>query len=407
MSSATFRILKSHRKSLILWSMEKIKYRLVFNRKKTLNKEGKALVQVEATLNQRKVYMTTNVYLKPEWWNKDKKLVVNHPQAEGLNLMLWQFVLDLQNVEIELWKRGTTPTLAMIKSCGKEVPDVTFKAFAKKMIDESDRSEKTKENLRSTVRAVCRFRQGLDFKDISYGFLKSFEQHLRDTGKSTNTVGKHMRQLRTIVNEAINHGIIKADDYPFRKYKIKSEKGHFEWLTPQELKRLENLKPTNKGQRHVLDAFLFCCYTGLRYSDFVRMKPDWMERIGGKPWLHFFTKKTHTEVRLPLSLLFGGKALDIIDKYGDIGKLARIYGNHDTNVVLGRIMSAAKIGKRATFHAARHTCATLLVYQGVPITSVQKILGHASLKTTQIYSEIMPRTVVKDLKNAVKKRNAV
>ena len=387
--------------------MEKIKYRLVFNRKKTLNKEGKALVQVEATLNQRKVYMTTNVYLKPEWWNKDKKLVVNHPQAEGLNLMLWQFVLDLQNVEIELWKRGTTPTLAMIKSCGKEVPDVTFKAFAKKMIDESDRSEKTKENLRSTVRAVCRFRQGLDFKDISYGFLKSFEQHLRDSGKSTNTVGKHMRQLRTIVNEAINHGIIKADDYPFRKYKIKSEKGHFEWLTPQELKRLENLKPTNKGQRHVLDAFLFCCYTGLRYSDFVRMKSDWMERIGGKPWLHFFTQKTHTEVRLPLSLLFEGKALDIIDKYGDIGKLARIYGNHDTNVVLGRIMSAAKIGKRATFHAARHTCATLLVYQGVPITSVQKILGHASLRTTQIYSEIMPRTVVKDLKNAVKKRNAV
>ena len=387
--------------------MEKIKYRLVFNRKKTLNKEGKALVQVEATLNQRKVYMTTNVYLKPEWWNKDKKLVVNHPQAEGLNLMIWQFVLDLQNVEIELWKRGTTPTLAMIKSCGKEVPDVTFKAFAKKMIDESDRSEKTKENLRSTVRAVCRFRQGLDFKDISYGFLKSFEQHLRDSGKSTNTVGKHMRQLRTIVNEAINHGIIKADDYPFRKYTIKSEKGHFEWLTPQELKRLENLKPTNKGQRHVLDAFLFCCYTGLRYSDFVRMKPDWMERIGGKPWLHFFTKKTHTEVRLPLSLLFEGKALDIIDKYGDIGKLARIYGNHDTNVVLGRIMSAAKIGKRATFHAARHTCATLLVYQGVPITSVQKILGHASLRTTQIYSEIMPRTVVKDLKNAVKKRKAV
>lgn len=387
--------------------MEKIRYRLVFNRKKTLNKEGKALVQVEATLNKRKVYMTTNVYLKPEWWDKDRKLVVNHPQADGLNLMLWQFVLDLQNVEIELWKRGTAPTLAMIKSCGKEVPDVTFKEFSKKIINESDRSEKTKENLNSTVRAVCKFRQGLDFKDLSYSFLKSFEQHLRDTGKSTNTVGKHMRQLRTIVNEAINHGIIKADDYPFRKYKIKSEKGHFEWLTPQELKRLENLKPTNKGQRHVLDAFLFCCYTGLRYSDFVRMKPDWMERIGGKPWLHFFTKKTHTEVRLPLSLLFEGKALDIIDKYGDIGKLARIYGNHDTNVVLGRIMSAAKIGKRATFHAARHTCATLLVYQGVPITSVQKILGHASLRTTQIYSEIMPRTVVKDLKNAVKKRNAV
>lgn len=387
--------------------MEKIRYRLVFNRKKVLNKEGKALVQVEATLNKRKAYMTTNVYLTPECWDNERKLVVNHPQAEGLNLMLWQFVLDLQNVEIELWKRGTPPTLAMLKSCGRDVPDVTFNAFAKKIIDESNRSKKTKENLRSTVRAACRFRPGLDFKDISYGFLKAFEQHLRDTGKGTNTVGKHMRQLRTIVNEAINHGIIKADDYPFRKYKIKSEKGHFEWLTPQELKRLEKLEVKNKGQRHVLDAFLFCCYTGLRYSDFVRMKPDWVEHINGRPWLHFWTKKTNTEVRLPLSLLFDGKALGIVERYGDIGRLAHIYGNHDTNVALSRIMEAAKIRKRATFHTSRHTCATLLVYQGVPITTVQKILGHSSLRTTQIYSEIMPRTVVKDLKNAVKKRRAV
>lgn len=387
--------------------MEKIRYRLVFNRKKVLNKEGKALVQVEATLNKRKAYMTTNVYLTPECWDNERKLVVNHPQAEGLNLMLWQFVLDLQNVEIELWKRGTPPTLAMLKSCGRDVPDVTFNAFAKKIIDESNRSEKTKQNLRSTVRAVCKFRQGLGFKDITYGFLRAFEQHLRDTGKGTNTVGKHMRQLRTIVNEAINHGIIKADDYPFRKYKIKSEKGHFEWLTPQELKRLEKLEVKNKGQRHVLDAFLFCCYTGLRYSDFVRMKPDWVEHINGRPWLHFWTKKTNTEVRLPLSLLFEGKALDILAKYGDIGKLAHIYGNHDTNVVLSRIMEAAKIRKRATFHAARHTCATLLVYQGIPITTVQKILGHSSLRTTQIYSEIMPRTVVKDLRSATKKRRAV
>ena len=387
--------------------MEKIRYRLVFNRKKVLNKEGKALVQVEATLNKRKAYMTTNVYLTPECWDNERKLVVNHPQAEGLNLMLWQFVLDLQNVEIELWKRGTPPTLAMLKSCGRDVPDVTFKSFSRKVIDESDRGGKTKENLMSTVSAVCRFKPGLDFKDLSYSFLKAFEQHLRDTGKSTNTVGKHMRQLRTIVNEAINHGIIKADDYPFRKYKIKSEKGHFDWLTPQELKRLENMKVENKGQRHILDAFLFCCYTGLRYSDFVRMKPDWVEHINGRPWLHFWTKKTNTEVRLPLSLLFDGKAVSIIERYGDVAKLARIYGNHDTNVALSHIMAAAKIGKRATFHAARHTCATLLVYQGVPITTVQKILGHASLRTTQIYSEIMPRTVVKDLKNAVKKRRAV
>lgn len=269
--------------------MEKIRYRLVFNRKNTLNKEGKALVQVEATLNKRKAYMTTNVYLKPEWWDKDRRQVTGHPQAEGLNLMLWQFLLDLQNVEIELWKRGTPPTLTMLKGCGRDVPDVTFKAFARKMIDESDRSEKTKQNLRSTVRAVCKFRQGLGFKDITYGFLRAFEQHLRDAGRGTNTVGKHMRQLRTIVNEAINHGLVKADDYPFRKFKIKSEKGHFEWLTPQELKKLESLKLPDKGQRHILDAFLFCCYYRIEIfrlcKDEARLARDG-QRQAVAPFLH-------------------------------------------------------------------------------------------------------------------------
>lgn len=380
--------------------MEKIRYRLVFNRKNTLNRNGKALIQVEASLNKHKIYMTTGVYLTPDCW--DGRQVINHPQADGLNLMLWQFLLDLQNLEIEMWKRGVTPTLAMIKHYGRDVPDMTFKSFANKIINESDRSEKTKENLESTVRILLKFRPGINFKDITYTFLREFEQYLKEQGKSLNTVAKHLRQLRTIVNESINHGLIKIDDYPFRKFKIKQEKGHFEWLTPNELKKIENFKTTGKYEL-IRDAFLFCCYTGLRYSDFVRLRPEWLEKINGKPWLHLFTKKTDTEIRLPLSLLFEGKAFNIISKYTDITYLVRIPGNHDANVMLSEVVKAAKINKRVTWHTARHTCATLLVYQGVPITTVQKILGHSSIRTTQIYSEIMPRTIVSDLKNAGKK----
>ena len=58
-----------------------------------------------------------------------------------------------------------------------------------------------------------------------------------------------------------------------------------------------------------------------------------------------------------------------------------------------------------TFHTARHTCATLLVHQGVPITTVQRLLGHTSVKTTQIYSEVMDETMIKDLMRANKKYN--
>jgi len=56
------------------------------------------------------------------------------------------------------------------------------------------------------------------------------------------------------------------------------------------------------------------------------------------------------------------------------------------------------------FHAARHTCATLLIHQGVPITTVQKLLGHTSVKTTEIYSEILSSTILRDLKAIKRKR---
>jgi len=59
------------------------------------------------------------------------------------------------------------------------------------------------------------------------------------------------------------------------------------------------------------------------------------------------------------------------------------------------------------FHVARHTCATLLVHQGVAITTVQKLLGHTSVKTTQIYSEVLSSTIVRDLKNVQRKRKKV
>lgn len=62
--------------------MDKIRYRLVYNRQNTLNKQGTALVQIEAYLNQRKIYLKTNVYLLPGCWDRSSAQIINHPQAD-------------------------------------------------------------------------------------------------------------------------------------------------------------------------------------------------------------------------------------------------------------------------------------------------------------------------------------
>lgn len=385
--------------------MDKIKYRLVYNRKKQLNKQGTALVQVEASLNQRKVYFKTNIYLKPEHWDKRTAQVCNHPQADDLNSMLFEFVLHLQGVELALWKRGVPATLSLLKDAMKKnrPVNVTFPVFAKEYVTHSDRRESTKENLYTTITVLQEFRPGMDFKDITYTFLKDFEVYLREKGNGINTVAKHLRQLRTLVNEAINQGYIHADAYPFRKFKIKQEKGRHEFLTPDELRKLENLEVNDRKLRHVLDAFLFCCYVGLRFSDFCQLSPANFIKINGKKWLYFKSIKTGIELRLPLHLLFEGKALSILDRY-NIAEFASLGSNSEVNKCLAQISEMARIKKHITYHTARHTCATLLIHQGVPITTVQKLLGHTSVKTTEIYSEILSNTIVKDLRAVKKKR---
>lgn len=384
--------------------MDKIKYRLVYNRKKQLNRQGTALVQVEALLNQRKVYFRTNLYLKPEHWNSRNAQVDNHPQAHDLNSMLFEFVLHLQAIELSLWKRGIPVTLSLLKDAiKKDKPvNVTFPVFARNYVQESDRKRSTKENLMTTITVLQEFRPGLDFKDITYTFLRDFEVHLKEKGNSVNTVAKHMRQLRTLVNEAINQGYIPSDAYPFRKYKIKQEKGRKEFLTPDELKRLENLN-VDKKLRHVLDAFLFCCYTGLRYSDFCQLSPVNFIKVNGKRWLHFTSVKTGVELRLPLHLLFEGKALAVLERYDIVTDFAKIGPNSEANKYLAQLAALARIRKHITYHTARHTCATLLVHQGVPITTVQKLLGHTSVRTTEVYSEVLSNTIIRDLK-AIKRK---
>lgn len=120
--------------------LEKIRYRLVYNRQKKLNKQGTALVQVEAYLNQRKAYFKTNVYLKPEHWSKQGAQVVNHPQSNELNAMLYGYILDLQAIELNCWKNGIDATLSKLKEFVKKdvSPSISFLKFAQHTIENSD-----------------------------------------------------------------------------------------------------------------------------------------------------------------------------------------------------------------------------------------------------------------------------
>ena len=146
--------------------MDKIRYRLVYNRQNTLNRQGTTLVQVEAYLNQRKI------------------------QSNELNAMLYEYILYLQGIELGYWKRGIPATLSLLKDAVKKksAVNVSFSIFAKSAIDNSDKKQSTKDNLHSTLAVLHDFCSGLDFKDLTYTFFRNFEQYLREKGNAVNTI---------------------------------------------------------------------------------------------------------------------------------------------------------------------------------------------------------------------------
>ena len=385
--------------------MEKIIYNLVFNRKKSLNKKGMALVQIEAYLNRKKKYFSTKVYLKPEQWDAKRRRVRNHPNADAINRMIYEYMAEIEKKELGLWQQRKTVTLDALKEALVSVQEEeeSFLAFFRKEIINSRLKESTKQNHLSTLELLREYKKDVSFTELTFEFISSFDQYLQAKGYHVNTIAKHMKHLKRHINTAINKEYMEIQKYAFRKYKIKSVENNHTHLSPDELNKIEKLDLGDRYTRleKTKDAFLFCCYAGLRYSDFVNLSSENIVKIQKDTWLIYKTIKTRIEVRLPLYLLFKGKGLEILNKYqNNLSDFFNLRDNSNVNKELIIISRLAGIHKKISLHTARHTNATLLIYNGVNITTVQKLLGHKSVKTTQVYTNVMDMTIVRDLEKA-------
>lgn len=384
--------------------MEKVIYNLVFNRKKQLNAEGKALIQVEAYLNKQKRYFSTKVYVKPCQWDNKRRAVKNHPNMVALNQYLDHYISQLERMELEIVQTGKVFELKDLKENNVPASSVTsFTAFMKDEILHSNLKSSTLKNHFSTLQVLSLYKGEISFNDLTFNFLCDFEYYLLKHQYHRNTIAKHMKHLKRYVNLAINKDVFDLQRYPFRKYKIKYMESKRTHLTPEELNRLEQLELDGSlTLQKALDMFLFSCYTGLRFSDVVTIKRENFHVIDDKIWLIYSSIKTDVNVRLPLFLLFDGKSTPIYERYKNNSRTLfnmSPSSNSNVNKQLQKICRMVAIEKKVSFHTARHTNATLLLYNGANITTVQKLLGHKSVRTTEIYSNIMDMTVVRDLES--------
>lgn len=373
---------------------EKIRYRLVFNRARRLNRRGEGLIQIECQQGNRRIYFSTGVYLEPQYWRDG--MVVDHELSNDLNIILRRMKIDLERVELDFMKRDIRVTLPMLREAvnTKTAPSAQLTDFGRSVISQSDRRDVTKANYRTLFNDLDKFRRGVRVDEADYAFIERYDLYLKDSGVQHNTRVGRLRLLRAILNEAVKRDMISRN--PFDRYRVQGMTSRHGYLQDGEIAALEQL--SLKGRELIVrDAFLFCCYTGLRYSDLLALRSE--DIHGG--WIRITMQKTRQRVAIPYAKLFEGRCVALLQRYDNtIERItSKLPTNSQVNSILRDLLSKACINAdfRVTFHTSRHTFASLLLEEGVPVTTVQRMLGHTKVQTTQIYAEVTEQTIEKDV----------
>lgn len=256
----------------------------------------------------------------------------------------------------------------------------------------------TLKKYRSHLNILKSYRKSLNFQEIDNDFLKGYEIYLHTKHSNCkNTIAKALKWIKSTINQAINDGII--DTTPFSRYKISSEPSNREYLTIREVERLEKLYKSNvlyPNMQETLRAFLFCCFTGLRLSDMKKLAySEIREGI-------IFSVMHKTQIIVPIPLISRAKLL--IDKK-NTGNVFSTVSDQMLNKHLVKIAKIANIGKKITFHCSRHSFATISLDLGITQNTIQKVLGHTNVKTTEIYTHYSINLLKKEM-NRWEKKNS-
>jgi len=378
----------------------KIRYRLCHNYGGRLNRNGMAPVAVECRQGKRKIYISSGVMLYPSQWSGNE--VVDHDNAVKLTAYLTRWMHGIEEIELDSLLKGKQMSLCQLKEAVKTGTraSATIGKFVEAVIAPSaNRKKSTKDSYRYIAVSLDEFRKGITLNDLDHHTIEAYRSWMKDKGLSYNTIIGRLKALRCLVNEAIKRNLIDTNDDPFKNITIGEMKPHKEFLSLSDIGRLEKVALEGR-EAHIRDAFLFMCFTGIRYSDFCNMRSENMK----KSKLTVDQLKTGHIVVLPLDKLFGGKPLEIIRKYESIEDFADIGINSTVNKTLKEIGKKAKVKKPLHCHLARKVCGTLLNQYGMKPQEIQYILGHQRLSTTfKHYSFTVQEQVEKSLGKAFRK----
>ena len=379
------------------------------------NESGKVPIYVRLTINDVRTEFSIKCFIEPEKWiikagiakgNSEDIKIVN-ATIIAIRTKIFQHYNRLietdKSISAETLKNsyfGITEKSKTIKEVfeyhNSQMKTLIGKDFASGTYDRYCTS------LRHTLEFIEYKYSVTDFpiKSIDHEFITEYEYFLKVVRKCAhNTAIKYLTNFKKIVRICFGNGWITKD--PFYNYKFNLIEVQREILTEYEIQAIADKEFATSRLAQVRDIFLFCCFTGLAYSDVKKLSKNHVViGIDGEKWIKINRTKTDTRSSIPILPM----AQDVLHRHANNSKciaentLLPVYSNQKMNSYLKEIAAVCGIEKTITFHIARHSFATTITLQNdVPIESVSKMLGHKSIKTTQHYAKVLDKKVSSDM----------
>jgi integrase/recombinase XerD len=396
-------------------------------REDKIDKEGLAPVFVNANFEGLRLQCFTREKCRPKDWNTAKQEFRRSlPGAEEANNVLKAVTERLQKRYRDLRTAGISPTVALLRDAVNPAaakPELGLVEAMTEFIDvlrgrgyafNTLRHYGTARNHLATFLASGR-RKKIGVANYDGATHDDFVKYLRTScGLGANGIYSVLKDVKTFLRHAQDERQQKLG-LELKRVEVRYADQAKTYLSGADLAALAVVK-LSATLEPARDVFLFCCYTGLRYSDVAALHGGNLHALGANGDGDRVLRLVQTKTRATVSIYLSRLAADILDRYaapersGEGAKLLPVLANQPMNRYLKKITQQAglkrlvevvstaggRVVKEAvplhelvTMHTARHTFAVQSLLRGMPVAVLQRVMGHSKIQNTMKYAQVV------------------
>lgn len=384
---------------------------LFYINKNKVKADGTTTILCRITIDGSNVVMTTGESILPVDWSvkrqqtRDKKLnerlqAFREKIEQGYNTLLLKFGA----VSAELLKthlQGVGSRASTLLALSQEELDII----------QCTKSAGTYQANCSSHKQLSLFveteaKEDIPLTAVSIGFFDKYRVYLKGKNYAPSSINNYLCWLSRLMYRAVSQQSIRYNPLEDAKYECVDRMPRH--LGKADVARLLSISLGNEQAELVRRMFLFSVFTGLAFADVKKLRySDIQKNNKGTSYIRTQRRKTEVESLVPLHPIAEQilSHQQLKDKAQDSLVFATSLSKVQIGVHLKAIGLACGIRQGLTFHMARHTFGTLTLESGMSIESIAKMMGHASIKSTQIYAQITDSKISKDMDILMKRNN--